>query len=135
MECERNLISIRKRNPETEDFLTIINIKAQPSDLEFNNILADLCKYLFRVAIAVKNFDYLVEPKTVKINDNLAGYALFSYTILDENQNQTKVVSAIWVFPMKDFFYLIGSGMVNDNFEPILDEIKQILGTFKIKKR
>lgn len=130
---ELPLFSIRKGDPETDQYLTIINIKAQTTDLEFNNIPIDLSTYIYRVSRALKKFDYLIEPKTVRINGNLAGFALFTHTIMDEAENETNVVSAIWVFPRKGYFYLIGSGMVEENFEPVLEEVKQIVNTFKIK--
>lgn len=129
------LFSIRKGDPEIEKYLTTINIKAQKSDLEFNNIPADLRTYLFRLSLVLKNFDYIVEPKTVRINGNLAGYALFSHSLLDEENNETKVVSAFWIFPMKDHIYLVGSGFLYEDFESFLDEIKKIVGTIKFSKR
>lgn len=131
---ELPLFSIRKVDPNLEEYFTIINIKALTTELEFNNIPLDLRTYLFRVSMALKKFDYLIEPKAVRINGNLAGFALFSHTIMDEAQNETKVVSAIWVFPRKGYFYMIGSGMVEENFEPVFEEVKQIVNTFKIEK-
>ncbi|TGM01697.1 hypothetical protein [Leptospira jelokensis] len=129
---ELPLFSIRKGDPEVDEYLTIINIKALTTDLEFNNIPYDLMTYLSRISSALKKFDYLIEPKAVRINGNLAGFALFSHTIMDEAQNETKVVSAIWVFPRKGYFYMIGSGMIEENFEPVFEEVKHIVNTFKI---
>lgn len=131
---ELPLFSIRKGDPEIDQYLTIINIKALKSELEFHNIPMDLRTYLFRVSMALKKFEYLIEPKAVRINGNLAGFALFSHIIMDEDQNETQVVSAIWIFPRKGYFYMIGSGMVQNDFEPILEEVKQIVSSFKISK-
>ncbi|TGM34789.1 hypothetical protein [Leptospira biflexa] len=131
---ELPLFSIRKGDPEIDQYLTIINIKALKSELEFHNIPVDLRTYLFRVSMALKKFEYLIEPKAVRINGNLAGFALFSHIIMDEDQNETQVVSAIWIFPRKGYFYMIGSGMVQNDFEPILEEVKQIVSSFKISK-
>ncbi|MDF3821611.1 hypothetical protein P3G55_17025 [Leptospira sp. 96542] len=129
------LFSIRKGDPELEEYLATINVKVQVSDLKFNNIPADLRTYLYRISLVLKNFDYLIEPKTIRINGNLAGYSLFSYTLIDENKNERKVASAFWIFPRKNHIYLIGSGFVYENFEPTLKEIKQIVGTIKITDR
>jgi hypothetical protein len=131
---ELPLFSIRKGDPDIDQYLTIINIKALKSELEFHNIPVDLRTYLFRVSMALKKFEYLIEPKAVRINGNLAGFALFSHIIMDEDQNETQVVSAIWIFPRKGYFYMIGSGMVQNDFEPILEEVKQIVSSFKISK-
>ncbi|TGL52278.1 hypothetical protein EHQ59_09495 [Leptospira kemamanensis] len=131
---ELPLYSMRKGNPETDEYLTMINIKAQSSDLEFNNIPYDLRILLSRMSYVLKKFEYILEPKVVRINGNLAGYAVFTYKLLDEDNQEFQVVSAIWIFPRKDFFYLVGSSFVSEDFEPTLNEIKQIVSTLKITK-
>ncbi|TGL44631.1 hypothetical protein [Leptospira perdikensis] len=129
------IYSIRKGDPEIDEFLPTLNVKIQKNNLEFNNIPNTLRKLLFYISIPLKNFDYLVEPKTVRINGNLAGYSLFSYSIFNENEVETKVVSAVWIFPQKDYFYFIGSGIPYENFEPTLEEVKSIVETVKINAK
>ncbi|MBM9591209.1 hypothetical protein JWG41_12170 [Leptospira sp. 201903075] len=127
--------SIRKGDPESGDLLPTLNIKIQNSNLDFKNIPTAFRKFLSPLFFQLNNFDYIVEPKTVRINGQLAGFTLFSYSIFDENKNEIKVASAAWIFPQKETFYFIGTGFTYDNFEPILFEIKSIVNTVKINPK
>lgn len=82
------IIAMQKGDPDVEEFLTTINAKIQKNNLEFRNIPKTLRKILFYVSIQLKNFDYLIEPKTVRINGNLAGFSLFSYSIFNEKEEE-----------------------------------------------
>ncbi|XDD46888.1 hypothetical protein AB3N60_01975 [Leptospira sp. WS39.C2] len=129
------LISLRRGDSDSEEFLTTINVKLQANNLEFRNIPNTLRKLLFYVSLQLKNFDYLIEPKTVRINGKLAGYSLFSYKMINENGDEKKVFSAIWIFPFKEYYYFIGTAIPHDDFEPILEEIKTIINTVKIDSK
>ncbi|MBL0955790.1 MAG: hypothetical protein IBJ01_13555 [Leptospira sp.] len=129
------IISLRKGDLENDEYLTTVNVKIQKNNLEFRNIPKTLRKLLFYVSLELKNFDYLIEPKTVRINGNLAGYSLFSYSIYNEKEEEKKIISAVWIFPQKDFYYFIGSGIPFDDFEPRLNEIKSMIATVKIDSK
>ncbi|MCW7505324.1 hypothetical protein [Leptospira paudalimensis] len=129
------IISLRKGDLENDEYLTTVNVKIQKNNLEFRNIPKTLRKLLFYVSLELKNFDYLIEPKSVRINGNLAGYSLFSYSIYNEKEEEKKIISAVWIFPQKDFYYFIGSGIPFDDFEPRLNEIKSMIATVKIDSK
>ncbi|TGK98833.1 hypothetical protein EHQ96_08725 [Leptospira levettii] len=129
------IISLRKGDLENDEYLTTVNVKIQKNNLEFRNIPKTLRKLLFYVSLELKNFDYLIEPKTVRINGNLAGYSLFSYSIYNEKEEEKKIISAVWIFPQKDYFYFIGTGIPFEDFEPKLNEIKTIITSVKIESK